>query len=60
MRRRDFIAALGSATAWPLVVRAQHPPIPVIGLLNSLSSDWPFAVAFRQGLKEMGYVEAKT
>jgi putative tryptophan/tyrosine transport system substrate-binding protein len=59
MRRRDFIAALGSAAAWPLVVRAQHPPIPVIGLLNSLSSDWPFAVAFRQGLKEMGYVEGQ-
>src|SRR5271165_216662 len=59
MRRRDFIAALGSAAAWPLVVRAQHPPIPVIGLLNSLSSDWPFAVAFRQGLKEMGYLEGQ-
>ena len=31
----------------------------MIGLLNSLSSDWPFAVAFRQGLKEMGYVEGQ-
>jgi putative tryptophan/tyrosine transport system substrate-binding protein len=59
MQRRAFIAALAGAAVWPLAARTQQPPIPVIGLLNSLSADWPFGVAFRQGLKEMGYVEGQ-
>jgi putative ABC transport system substrate-binding protein len=59
MRRRVFIAALGSAAAWPLVAWAQKP-IPVIGVLSSGARDssWP-AAAFRQGLKETGYVEGR-
>jgi putative tryptophan/tyrosine transport system substrate-binding protein len=59
MRRRDFIATLGGAAAWPLTTRAQ--PMPVIGFLNSASPDGyaPMLTAFRQGLKDTGFVEGQ-
>jgi putative tryptophan/tyrosine transport system substrate-binding protein len=61
MRRREFIAGLGSATAWPLVAQAQQPAMPVIGFLNSGSPDG-YAIlkgAFLRGLKDIGYIEGQ-
>jgi len=61
MRRREFIAGLGSVVAWPLTARAQQPAMPVIGFLNPQSADDSknFNVAVLQGLKETGYVEGR-
>jgi putative ABC transport system substrate-binding protein len=60
IRRREFIAALGSAVAWPVVARAQQQAVPVIGFLSAQSADYKtFIVPFLQGLKETGYVEGQ-
>ena len=61
IRRREFITMLGNATAWPLAARAQQPAMPVIGYLDPRS---PHTIAdqlraFRQGLKDSGYVEGE-
>jgi putative tryptophan/tyrosine transport system substrate-binding protein len=59
MRRREFIAGLGSAAAWPVVARGQQAPMPVIGFVDGGSADASagFAAAFRKGLGETGTVE---
>jgi putative tryptophan/tyrosine transport system substrate-binding protein len=62
MRRRDFIAGLGSVAAWPLAARAQQAAMPVIGFLSAQSAEDDFknfTVPFLQGLKETGFVEGQ-
>src|SRR3712207_4159538 len=61
MRRRDALAVLGGAAVWPVTSRAQPAEMPVVGFLRSTPSE-PFThlvVAFREGLKETGFVEGR-
>jgi putative ABC transport system substrate-binding protein len=61
VKRREFIALVGSALAWPLTARAQQPAMPVIGFLGATSfgKETRALVSLHQGLKEIGYVEGQ-
>ncbi len=63
IKRREFITLVASAVAtWPLAARAQQSTVPVIGYLTTFLGDATsrrFAEAFREGLKEQGFVEGQ-
>jgi putative ABC transport system substrate-binding protein len=61
MRRRQFMALLGGAAAWPTVARAQQPAMPVIGFMSARApgDSGHLVEAFRRGLREGGFVEGQ-
>jgi len=61
MRRREFIALLGSAIILPFMARAQPPGKPVIGFLGTASANGydAFLASFREGLKAAGFIEGR-
>ena len=62
MRRREFLGVVGgAAVTWPLAARAQQPAMPMIGFISNTSPEpnADFLRAFRQGLKDTGYVEGE-
>jgi hypothetical protein len=61
IERRKFLATLGAAAAWPLAARGQQAAMPVIGFLRdtSLANFTHVVVAFRQGLKEAGFIQGQ-
>jgi putative tryptophan/tyrosine transport system substrate-binding protein len=60
-RRRELIAGLGCAAAWPLTARAQQAAMPVVALISGGSTDRsnPYPGTFREGLSETGYTEGR-
>jgi len=57
MRRREFVSLIGGiAATWPLVVRAQQPVLPIVGLLRTTEAA-DYVAAFRRGLSDSGYTD---
>jgi putative ABC transport system substrate-binding protein len=61
IQRREFIVTLGGAAAWPFAARAQQPAMPVVGFLHlgEPAADADLMTAFRNGLRETGYIEGQ-
>jgi hypothetical protein len=61
LRRREFIAGLGGAAAWPRAARAQQLAMPIVGFVSGLSAETSAdnLASFRKGLSQSGYVEGK-
>jgi len=61
MRRREFIAGLGGAVAWPLVASAQQPAMPIIGFMSARSPEDTVEVlkAFHNGLEQSGFIDGR-
>jgi len=61
LQRRDFVAGLGGAAAWPLAARAQQRPMPLIGYLSGRTADSEASmlVSVRRGLSDVGYAEGR-
>src|SRR5215472_10093397 len=61
IRRREFIATLGSTLSWPLAARAQQSSIPVVGFLHdgSFEPRIHLVAGFRQGLSEAGLIDGR-
>ena len=62
LRRREFIAGLGSAAAWPLAAHGQQrTAMPVIGYLSGRTADFDASLlfSFRRGLADVGYAEGR-
>ena len=59
LRRREFIAGLGGAAAWPLAVSAQPPAMPVVGYLSPFRPGVYARPEFLEGLGEVGFVEGR-
>ena len=62
MRRREFIALLGGAAAWPFATRAQPGRVPIVGFLGaSTISAWSlWTAAFVRRLRELGWIDGRT
>ena len=62
LKRREFLTLIGGTAAWPLQAQAQQAALPVIGFLDVRSADAMSSRlrAFRLGLKDTGYVRART
>src|SRR3954447_5353782 len=59
MRRRVFIAGLGSTATWPIVASTQQLARPTIGFLSGGTGNPKLIAAFHQGLGEQGYAERR-